>query len=64
MMQTNNTTIISRGQHLSLKERIEIQCMLSKDYSHRQIALNSIEATLLLTSKLKEEPLNRKKSRW
>ena len=38
-MQTNNTTIMSKGQHLSLKERIEIQCMISKDYAHRQIAL-------------------------
>ena len=60
-MQTNNTTIISRGQHLSLKERIEIQCMLSKDYSHRQIALELDRSHATINNEIKRGTIEQKK---
>ena len=61
MMQTNNTTIMSKGQHLSLQERIEIQCMLSKDYSHRQIALEIGRSHATINNEIKRGTIEQKK---
>ena len=61
MVQTNNTTIMSKGQHLSLQERIEIQCMLSKDYPHRQIALELDRSHATINNEIKRGTIEQKK---
>ena len=52
---------MSKGQHLSLQERIEIQCMLSKDYSHRQIALELDRSHATINNEIKRGTIEQKK---
>ena len=48
MMQHNDITTRTKGQHLSLSERIEIQMMKALGYSNRRIAkqLNRSHSTI------------------